>query len=74
MGNSFCTRKRGTRARIVVGFGTCWDGWFGWRLVILGDEKLFYLLGSPMLYFGHTWGFGFTLVWFPNQGGKDDHS
>jgi hypothetical protein len=57
----------------VAGFGTCWDGWFGWRLVILGDEKLFlsswfsqtYIMEHlDLLYCG----------WFPNQAGKDYHA
>lgn len=59
------------RARIVVGFGTCllscWDSWFGWRPVFLGDEKLFYLLSFLKSYFGHRWGFKDSQVLFPNQ-------
>ena len=49
----------------MVGFGTCWDSW---RLVLLGDENLFYLLGFLKSYFGHRGGFKDSLVLFPNQG------
>lgn len=56
------------RARNMVGFGTCWDSWFAWRLVFLGDKKLFYLLGFLKSYFGHRWGFKDSQVLFPIQG------
>ena len=45
----------------------CWDSWFGWRPVFLGDEKLFYLLSFLKSYFGHRWGFKDSQVLFPNQ-------